>query len=355
MMKTISLQDKTFLHNKHPARIPDPDYKKHLAYGVYFGTPSWLDRIRALVRFIPCLIAYSIFSIVRRENLSNHADNALPSDMSSPLARTLKQDGVTAVRLSPQDKQIINRQLSGLIEKLRKKQNVWKKEDGSLWWLLLKKGFRIAYFAHENERLRKELYVAENEAPELFNSLRQTLKREGVLDGASEYLGKPLDVQFLRLTFRDTTYDGKRPFKDLKHIAPRTSQLHVDHVWTVKCILYISEVNEKNGPFCYCIGSHKLHIGWLESQVRRANDRAKLSNNQLKWRRLFSALPAIFQKKAQFGNDLNEDSPEINQLLESERIFTSGEGDLIVFDDKGIHRGGLIDEGTRWALQIRLG
>lgn len=355
MMKTISLQDKAFVPKKRLARIPDPDYKKHLAYGAYFGTPSWLDRIRALVRFIPCLVAYSIFSIVRRENLSNHVNIALPSDMSSPLARTLKQDGVTAVRLSPQDKQIINQQLSGLIEKLRKKQNAWKKEDRSLWWLLLKKGFRIAYFAHENERLRKELYIAENEAPKLFNSLRQALIREGVLDGASEYLGKPLNVQFLRLTLKDTTFDGKRPFEDLQNIAPRTSSMHVDHVWTVKCLLYLSEVKEENGPFCYCLGSHNLHIGWLESQVRRANDRASLSNNLVKWRRLFSALPTMFQKKAQFGNDLTEDSPEINELLESERIFTSREGDLIVFDDKGIHRGGLIDQGTRWALQIRLG
>jgi hypothetical protein len=89
--------------------------------------------------------------------------------------------------------------------------------------------------------------------------------------------------------------------------------------------------------------------------VRRANDRALLSSPLLKWRRLFSALPVKFQKKARFGNDLLENSEEVSRLIEIEKCFTSQDGDLIVFDDKGIHRGGLIDQGTRWTLQIRLG
>jgi hypothetical protein len=221
--------------------------------------------------------------------------------------------------------------------------------------LLLKKGFRVAYFAHENDRFRRALYVNENEAPGLFNSLRQIFRREGVLDGASQYLGRSLDVQFLRLTLRDSKYDGKKTFKDPIIMAPQTSQMHVDHVWTVKCLLYLSEVTEQNGPFCYCLGTHKVHIGWLESQVRRANDRALLSSPLPKWRRLFSALPVKFQKKARFGNDLIDGSQEADRLIKMEKRFTSRDGDLIVFDDKGIHRGGLMDQGTRWALQIRLG
>ena len=89
--------------------------------------------------------------------------------------------------------------------------------------------------------------------------------------------------------------------------------------------------------------------------VRRTNDRAGLSAPHPKSRRLFSALPMALQKKAKFGDDLIGDSPEINGLLERERSFTSRDGDLIVFDENGVHRRGLHDQGTRWALQIRLG
>lgn len=361
MIKTTNISVKTtntphFKQKETVARIPNPDYLNHPAYGKCFGTPSMSDRIRALVRFIPCLAAYSLFSVIRWENFTKPVKkNTVPFELLSPLSRALKQDGVTAVSLDSQDKQIIKQQLSELIEKLRKKQIPSNKENLSLWRLLLKKGFRIAYFAHENERLKKELYVGENDAPELFFRLRQSLEQAGVLNAASEYLGRSVDVQFLRLTLRDTKYNGKKPFEDMTTLAPRTSQMHVDHVWTIKCLLYLSEVNEQNGPFCYCLGTHSVHIGWLESQIRRANDRASLSSSLPKWRRLFSALPVKFQKKARFGNDLTEGSGEVDRLLKIEKCFTSRDGDLIVFDDKGIHRGGLIDQGTRWALQIRLG
>jgi hypothetical protein len=92
----------------------------------------------------------------------------------------------------------------------------------------------------------------------------------------------------------------------------------------------------------------------MESIVRRANDRAMLSSLKPRFRRLFSALPPTFQKKAKFGNDLIKDSPKVKQLMMSERCFVSSDGDLVVFDDKGAHRGGLVQQGTRWALQIRL-
>lgn len=338
------------------AGIPDPDYGQHPAYGRYFGTPKFLDRISALTRFVPCLSAYIIFSLIHRQNFRNPTRFSVPPSDKSPLARALKQDGVAVVRLSPQDKQAINLQLDNLIDALRRKQKDWQKRTELPWWTLLKNGFRNAYFSHENGRLRKDLYVREKDAPELFTSLRKALGHLGVLEAANEYLGRSVDVQFLRLTLRDAKRrSATSPFRELEDFVSHTSHMHIDHVWTVKCMLYIGDVYEQNGPFCYCKGSHKLTIGWLESQVRRANDRAMLSCMKPESRRLFAALPAIFQKKAKFGNDLIANSAEVKRLLKKERCFTSRDGDLIAFDDKGIHRGGLVDQGARWALQIRLG
>ena len=98
-----------------------------------------------------------------------------------------------------------------------------------------------------------------------------------------------------------------------------------------------------------------MRIGWLEGAARRANDRIDLSSCTPERRRLFHALPRRFRRKAKFGNDLESDHPALARLLASERRFTSADGDLILFDDRGIHRGGLVEAGERFMLQIRLG
>ena len=122
-----------------------------------------------------------------------------------------------------------------------------------------------------------------------------------------------------------------------------------------QAILYLSEVGPDNGPFCYCLGSNHVEIGWLEGAARRANDRIDLSSCAPESRRLFHALPRRLRRKAKFGNDLEGDHPQLGRLLASERRFTLADGDLILFDDRGIHRGGLVQAGERCMLQIRLG
>jgi hypothetical protein len=71
-------------------------------------------------------------------------------------------------------------------------------------------------------------------------------------------------------------------------------------------------------------------------------------------RRLFHALPKLLRRKAKFGNDLPPDHPGLARLLATEKRFGSAEGDLILFDDRGMHRGGLLEEGERIMMQIRL-
>jgi hypothetical protein len=46
--------------------------------------------------------------------------------------------------------------------------------------------------------------------------------------------------------------------------------------------------------------------------------------------------------------------PEVAALLASEHFFTSDEGNLILFDNNGIHRGGMVLEGKRIILQVPL-
>jgi hypothetical protein len=201
-----------------------------------------------------------------------------------------------------------------------------------------------------------ELFIHEEAAPALFAALRAALTRQGALAAASRYQGRPLDVTFLKLLFNraeDTWW--RSPFADVGLGDPAGVSMHVDHLWTTKAILYLTQVGADNGPFSYCLGSNHIRIGWLEGAARRANDRVNLSSCKPEHRRLFHALPKKFRRKAKFGNDLESDHPDLARLLASERHFTSADGDLILFDDRGIHRGGLVQAGERFMLQIRFG
>jgi hypothetical protein len=201
-----------------------------------------------------------------------------------------------------------------------------------------------------------ELFIHEEDAPALFAALRAALRDRGALDAASHYQGRPLDLTFLKLLInRAEDAWWRSPFADVGLGNPAAISMHVDHLWTTKAILYLTHVTEDNGPFCYCLGSNHVQIGWLEGAARRANDRADLSSCKPESRRLFHALPQRFRRKAKFGNDLEGDHPEVARLLASERRFTSADGDLILFDDRGIHRGGMVQAGERYMLQIRFG
>ena len=86
----------------------------------------------------------------------------------------------------------------------------------------------------------------------------------------------------------------RAPFADIGLGDPPAISMHVDHLWTTKAILYLSEVGADNGPFCYCLGSNHVQIGWLEGAARRANDRIDLSSCAPESRRLFTPCPGAY-------------------------------------------------------------
>ena len=58
---------------------------------------------------------------------------------------------------------------------------------------------------------------------------------------------------------------------------------------------------------------------------------------------IFNFHPTIFQKKAEFRNDLTDSDPAAKELLAKEHKFTSTDG---------IHRGGMVVRGQRRVLII---
>lgn len=339
-------------------RIPDPDYDRHPAYGGLFGRPRLSDRLSALAELLPHLGAYAAFDLASR--VSRRIGRRVSSE-DSPVFQELSRDGATALRLSAAEMTDIRAALAPFVAMVRTKlaegaEPPTAPASGRPLASLRNGTLSVLHKRLNPRSTENELFIHEDRAPAVFAILRAAFRRLGMLEAASRYQGRTLDVRYLKLQINRASDNWWRnQFADLGLADPPTISMHVDHLWTTKAILYLSEVGERNGPFCYCLGSNHLRIGWLEGAARRANNRVDLSSCAPDRRRLFHALPRPLRCKAKFGNDLESDHPELARLLASERRFTSADGDLILFDDRGIHRGGLIEEGERCMLQIRLG
>lgn len=92
-----------------------------------------------------------------------------------------------------------------------------------------------------------------------------------------------------------------------------------------KAMVYLNEVNYKNGPFQYLIGSHKLR------NIIKINYKYNLAYSQ-KW----------------FDDDfVNKISTELDIKI---KTLLADPGDCIIFDGTGIHRGMPLKEGFRYAI-----
>ena len=70
---------------------------------------------------------------------------------------------------------------------------------------------------------------------------------------------------------------------------------------------------------------------------------------------MFMALPAALRHKSMFGSDLLDGTPESRAVVEAEYLFVSSDGNAALFDNLGVHRGGLVREGERRVLIANLG
>jgi hypothetical protein len=193
----------------------------------------------------------------------------------------------------------------------------------------------------------------------LFDAAQALLEEAGVIAAASEYLGRRARVVDVNPQINDPTdsfwrdifpdrLDGKK--------LPKTAYFHRDASGgDLKAILYMVPVTEKNGPFGYVVGSHRLEMSALDNFICEANDHNGLSDTAPHARRAFAALPRRFRQKGAFGNDLLDDSPASRELLRSAWSVTGPKGAIVLFDTKGIHRGGMVEAGERHVITCVIG
>ncbi len=148
----------------------------------------------------------------------------------------------------------------------------------------------------------------------------------------------------------------RHTFPDLNTELPSTAYYHRDASGgDVKVIIYLSDVTAENGPFSYILGSHLQRPRGINNLIAEVNDTSGFSGTTLSTRRAFVALPKWLRKKCSFGNDLLSNSITAQQLLAAQWQITGKEGHAVLFDPKGIHRGGMVISGERVVLTCIIG
>ncbi len=183
------------------------------------------------------------------------------------------------------------------------------------------------------------------------------LRRYGVLELCRRHKGMPYRLRFAVLqhnTHEDRGLGLVCSFE--AGVRARSYYAHIDAaVDSMKVIVYLTpEVTAARGALRYFIGSHCASDP-ADLAIRKSNDRCGWENvHDPADRRAFAALPPGLQRKANFGNDLL-DPVAAAAVLRSERPMESSDGDLLLFDPDGAHRGAMFEEpGERRILQLSL-
>src|SRR5262249_37305682 len=148
----------------------------------------------------------------------------------------------------------------------------------------------------------------------------------------------------------------KTRYSDIGLTLPRTANMHFDsYSGMMKCMVYLNDpVDAGCGPFCYVPRTHRAKVSLLHRISGKAVPYADMNLETAEQRRLFMRLPSALRNISHYGDDLLPGSDLERTYLQAERQFVTPECNLVLFDNYGLHRGGLCETGERVALQITI-
>lgn len=195
-------------------------------------------------------------------------------------------------------------------------------------------------------------------SPALYAAIEAVLKQSGIFDAAAEHLGRPARLVDINPQINDVTdsfwrdiFPDRGPSK-----LPDTAYYHRDASGgDLKAIIYFSEVGPENGPFNYAVGTNALKVSAVDNFVTEANDHNGFSGTDLTARSKFAALPKLFRQKGSYGNDLDDAASFSRAMVDSTWSVVAPKGSIVLFDTKGTHRGGMVEQGERRVVTCVIG
>lgn len=339
------------------------DYSVHPAYGDLVARPSAADRVTGLAIFLKSVAILLAKRLVRYEMIPNdiRADRtpagrvkivgkALGNMVSRPRAREVRirqasadtgrlgRDGIHVVSVPETDFRALETVSAPQFDALRA-----RRAGGP--------GSKRAFDESRGRTTRQD------QQP-LFDVIERILRDAGVMDAASAYMQRPGRVIDVNPQINDTSDTfWKDIFPDTPPSQlPGTAYCHRDASGgDLKAIIYMTDVEPQNGPFSYVVGSHRMRISRTDDLICEANDSNGLAGTDARSRARFAALPKKFMQKGSFGNDLMPSAPLAQDITQGLWAISAPKGSIVLFDTKGIHRGGMVESGERRVITCVIG
>lgn len=204
--------------------------------------------------------------------------------------------------------------------------------------------------------------------------LNKEFAKDGTLDVLYRYMGFKTKVTGLAIELSVPNSNWWKVEHSVYSRHPNTTYFHFDESLAhPKAILYLSDVTERTGATsCSPKLVKNLKMTWLHFLIGRAiicvgkEDGTVLRKHYNHkyhqvfgcplFKKDFSRLPDDLRFSSHFGWDVIPETPLENFLMEDEVKIVGEAGTYIAFDGGELpHRGGLLLEGERVALQIIFG
>jgi hypothetical protein len=207
-----------------------------------------------------------------------------------------------------------------------------------------------------------------------YRVLQAALEEHGYAGATSAFYGCEMELLSVNLVYSHEREIWWRDcYADQGIATSPATYFHHDQDWhQIKAVLYLTPATRESGAFSYIEGGHRFRQGnalaHFYFHLGHAMDRAAAAAQvglPHYYRRGFTdpglragfvGLPQVLQGTTHFGDDLQESNPQTAALLARERIVESGTGNVVLFNGGDLlHRGGLVQRGERWSLQLMFG
>lgn len=339
------------------------DYASHPAYAPLISKASVGDRLSAIVRFAKSMVPLLIKRAIRYEMIPREIRE--PKNLSDWM-KFVASAARNVVGLHP--KAETTGEAGDVFETLNGNGCCVIKMDDDLF-VQLEKASKEHFERLDRQRQNSSskdrefdesrgAVDAREYGDDLYLLIEKILKESGVLAAASKYLGRAARLVDVNPQINDSSDNfWRKVFPDMEmDEIPPNAYFHRDASGgDLKAIFYMSDVGPENGPFSYVIGSNKLEMSRFDDLIAEANDHNGLSATTLDMRQKFSALPTKLRQKGSFGNDLVAKSVLSEQIEKGVWKITGSKGSIVLFDTKGVHRGGMVADGMRKVITTVVG